>query len=281
MAHIECYDIGGTNLRGAVFDSETDRKIVEKTVKTKRSKSNFLKQLRDISKNLRSDISKNISAVSIGVPGPVENNFLLKAPPMHLNKKIDFRKEAAFSEEIFVLNDMDAAVLAEKNFGRGKDLNSICLVTFSTGIGAGTVINGNLIPGGEYGHIVLERNGPKCSCGRRGCWTSFCSGYGIELASGMKPENFFKQTDSKSKDLIKKIRDYNAQGFGNIINAVQVDKIFATGPIALNHFDKIIPKKEEIKRYTVNKIPNIAPAELGKEAGLLGAFVFGKNKVKE
>lgn len=281
MSFIECYDIGGTNLRGAIFNSETDRKVAEKTVQTKRDKNKFLEQLKNMSKDMRSVISENISVVSLGVPGPVENKVLLEAPPMHLKEKVDFRKEAGFLEKIFVLNDMDAAVLAEKNFGKGRTLDSICLVTISTGIGAGTIINGNLIPGGEYGHIVLERNGPKCSCGRSGCWASLCSGYGIEKASGIKPEEFFKQDDSKSKRLVKQIRDYNAQGFGNIINAVQVDKIFVTGPVALNHFDKIIPEKEEIKKYAVNTIPDIVPSELGEDAGLLGAFVFGRNKVKE
>ncbi len=280
MAFIECYDIGGTNLRGAVFNSKTDRKIVEKTVQTKRERKDFLEQFKSVSKYLRSQISDKIDIVSVGVPGPVENNVLLEAPPMNLQEKINFSKEINFSENIFVLNDMDAAVLAEKEYGEGRDLNSICLVTISTGIGAGTIVNGNLIPGGEYGHMILERDGPKCSCGRRGCWASLCSGYGIELASGMKPEEFFKQSGSKSKELIKKIRDYNAQGFGNIINAVQVDKIFVNGPVALNHFNKIIPKKEEIKKYTVNKIPDIAPAGLQEEAGLIGAFVFGKSKVE-
>ncbi len=274
MGLIECYDVGGTNLRGAIFDSASDKILSKKIVKTKKSAENFLEQLKSVSNSLRSSVKESINLVSLAVPGPVEGNILLEAPTMGIKEEVDF--SSMFSENVLVLNDMDAAVLAEKHFGWGKNITSLSVVTISTGIGVGTLINGQLIPGGEYGHDVLERNGPICSCGRRGCWVALCSGYAIKKATGMNAESFFKQDNEKTRKLIKKMRDYNAQGFGNIINAVRVEKIVVSGSIGLNQFEKIIPSKEEIKKYTINKIPDIVPTKLGDNIGLLGAYVYGK-----
>lgn len=294
MNLIECYDIGGTNLRGAIFDSEADKILTEKIIETKKGNIEiFLKQIKDVSDFLRANVNSNdIKNIVLGVPGPVENNIILGLPPLQIKEKIDIISkltEIGVKQNIYALNDIDAAVLAEKHFGEGQDLKSLCLVTISTGIGAGTIIDGKIIPGGEYGHNILERDGPICSCGRKGCWVALSSGYAIEKAAekiyGRKisSKEFFKLYefgDKKVKELVKKIRDYNAHGFGNIVNAVCVDKIIIMGSVGLEQFDKIIPSKEEIKAYAINKIPDIVSTKLGKNIGLLGAYVFGKNKLE-
>jgi predicted NBD/HSP70 family sugar kinase len=109
------------------------------------------------------------------------------------------------------------------------------------------------------------------------------SGLGIEtiiereLKRKLTIKNFFRlyNSDNKIKEIIKRIKDYNAQGIGNMLNAFSVDLIVLMGSIALNQFNKVIPSSEEIKKYTINnKIPKIVPTNLGDNIGLLGTFVF-------
>nr|MBI4157186.1 ROK family protein [Candidatus Woesearchaeota archaeon] len=282
---IECYDIGGTWIRGAIFNE--NRKIVKKI--KKEVVKDFCSQIKQIHKDLS---SKSSSKISIAVPGPVSNGLLTKAPPLGIDYPIDLKKELKdLGKEIYIENDLNAAVEAELNFGTGKYCNNFYLLTISTGIGVGLVLNKNIIQGtsGEFGHNVLERRNEflfKCGCGNYGCWVSLCGGNGIKnlenklIGKNLSPAEVFeraKSGDKKAKDLVKRVRDYNAQGLGIMINAIEVDKIIIMGSIGLEQFSQIIPKYSQIRNYTINKIPKIERTSLGDDICLIGSYLIAKD----
>lgn len=293
---IECYDVGGTKILGALMqkNGKITRAIECKTIKG--SPKALIMQIRDLSKALRESVSSEfkIAGVSLGLPGPVENGFLLESAPMKINSKFNVARELGrhFKEPVFIANDLKAAAKAELNFGLGKTVKKFFLLAISTGIGSGLVMNGKAMDCffGEFGHTTLERDlkkAKKCSCNRLGCWAAMSSGFGIEsiiekeLKTRITVEDFFRlsESDKKIKKIVWQIRDYNAQGIGNMLNAFSVDAIVLMGSIALNQFDKIIPKPREIKKYTIGKVPKIVPSKLGSKIGLLGAFVFADEKL--
>lgn len=81
---------------------------------------------------------------------------------------------------VLLHNDMKAAALAEKLFGRWKDTNNFIYLGITNGIGSGIISDGQLFrdscdTAGEIGHLSLDMNGPVCSCGRRGCLEAYIS----------------------------------------------------------------------------------------------------------
>lgn len=89
-----------------------------------------------------------------------------------------------FSLPIVVDNDANAALGAELQLGAAVGYRNVVLVTLGTGIGGAVAIDGVIYRGGsfagEWGHIMVERNGHLCDCGKRGCWETIASGPALE-----------------------------------------------------------------------------------------------------
>ena len=165
-------------------------------------------------------------------------------------------------------------------------MKNFCLLTLSTGIGVGVVLNGQKTNNvTEIGHNVIEKDSRFAnSCqGHSGCWVSQASGYGIEetlkRAGHRKIKDFYKRDIFHG--IINRIKEYNAHGIGNLINAYDPEKIIIMGSLGLKLFEKIIPEKDDIKQYTIIRpIPEIKPTKLGDNIGLLGAYYHAIDKLK-
>ncbi|MFI3281719.1 MAG: ROK family protein [Rikenellaceae bacterium] len=88
-------------------------------------------------------------------------------------------------QHIAVTNDANAATIGEMIFGNAKGMKDFVMITLGTGLGSGFVANGELVYGhdgfaGEVGHVIVERNGRVCGCGRRGCLETYVSATGIK-----------------------------------------------------------------------------------------------------
>lgn len=89
--------------------------------------------------------------------------------------------QRAFAVPAAMENDADAAALGESAWGAGKGAERFLFITIGTGIGSGIILQGHIYRGAngshpELGHHVIDPNGPRCSCGSRGCWESLASG---------------------------------------------------------------------------------------------------------
>ena len=81
-------------------------------------------------------------------------------------------------------NDANAAAIGEMTYGAARGLRDFIMITLGTGVGSGIVVNGQLVYGhdgfaGELGHVVVERDGRLCGCGRKGCLETYCSATGV------------------------------------------------------------------------------------------------------
>src|SRR5439155_18608071 len=146
-----------------------------------------------------------LAGIGVGSPGVVDADAGTVAEARNLPGWVDpFPLSATLSEElgapVAIGNDVQVAVDAEFQLGAGKAFSSLLGVFWGTGIGGGIVLDGELWRGrgaaGEVGHMVVKRNGARCTCGRRGCVEAYAGRAAMEIrarrdhARGVKTELF-------------------------------------------------------------------------------------------
>ena len=285
--NILCLDIGGTHTRAALVGN--DGLIEKKVEKTPQANSNAIL---DLSKNLINDLKKKethkILAISIGCAGPVKDSIMQGSKPMELSVSIDFQKFMGehFNLPIFVANDLQMAIRAEKTYGQGKGTRNFALVTLSTGIGVAVVMDNKPLDSRiEIGHNIVETDqniARTCTMGHKGCWVSQASGSAIrtylsEQRLNISFEEFFKKPD---KNILDKLIKANTNGLTQIIHAYDPEKIIIMGSLGIKQFHQIIPSYIDIENYCLLRpIPPIIKSKLGDEIGLLGAYEFAKERL--
>lgn len=127
---------------------------------------------------------KKVIGIGVSCIGPLDlkNGIILEPSNFHNLGRIPIKKllEEQFGYEVYINNDMNASALAEKLYGKGKNTGNFVYVGVTNGIGAGIIANGRLFEGdmgfsGEIGHITINYNGPRCSCGNSGCLELYAS----------------------------------------------------------------------------------------------------------
>ena len=127
----------------------------------------------------------SVDAVGISAPGPLDcRRGVLIAPPNNPGWRdvpIVEMVQQSFAAPVFMNNDANACALAESYFGEHRGARNLVYLTFSTGMGGGIIMNGDLVQGatdtgGEVGHMILEAGGRLCGCGQLGCWEAYVGG---------------------------------------------------------------------------------------------------------
>ena len=184
-------DVGGTKILGVRADEngEIADQVLEPT-DADRGLEAVLDRIADIINRLISD--QGIDAIGVGIPGPLNPaKGEVYSPPnlpgwgtVRLCDALGERLRLAESVPIVLVNDANAAALAEYRFGVGagrQDLKHLVYLTISTGIGGGVISDGKLLLGStgmaaELGHVIVDANGPRCYCGGVGCLEAMASG---------------------------------------------------------------------------------------------------------
>ena len=177
-------DVGGTKCLGVALDANGDI-VAEERRPTPRGDGS-IPRLIDTLAELADSLGP-YDELGVGVPGLVTRSGVLRAAP-NLDGVADVDIAGLLGAEVGhrvrVDNDATCAAVAEWMFGSAQGVTDMVLVTLGTGIGGGLVLSGHLQRGrngfaGEYGHMVVDPDGPPCPCGRRGCWERYASGSGL------------------------------------------------------------------------------------------------------
>ncbi|NND74384.1 MAG: ROK family protein [Ilumatobacter sp.] len=179
-------DVGGTKALGVALDDNgaVVAEVRRDTPRGDASLDALIETLVDLAGALGFD-----GSLGIGVPGLVTRERVLRAAP-NLDGVADFAVGALLDERlggrIEVDNDATCATVAEWQLGAGAGASNMMLVTLGTGIGGGLIANGALHRGvngfaGEFGHMIVHPDGPRCPCGQRGCWERYASGSGLAM----------------------------------------------------------------------------------------------------
>ena len=261
----------------------------------------------------------DIAAFGISAPFPADAARGIMTKPTNNPKWrnvpiLDFMREKLGSPGCFE-NDANCGALAEWFFGAGKGCRDMIYLTMSTGIGGGIIAAGNLVRGnralsaGELGHICIQLNGRKCSCGINGCYEAYCGGVALahrmqeEIAdhpesllnelSGNDPakldmvllEKAFRAGDAYAAELWEEMSLRNAQAFGLFINSFNPEKLilgtlaWAIGDIyidpILKHLDKFC---WEAPRQGCEIVCSALKREISSYAGIAAAMNYLKEQ---
>lgn len=176
-------DVGGTTVKGMIVD-ESGKIISEGNVPTVCGEglADCVVALADILVQACGKVYSDLRGIGVCSPGIVSKDGVVVFAGNLKLKNYPLRKllEEKLGLEVRVANDANAGALGEAKFGAGKGYKDSVLITLGTGVGGGIVIDGklfegNLGAGAEIGHMVIDRGGDKCTCGRRGCFEVYCS----------------------------------------------------------------------------------------------------------
>ncbi len=305
-------DLGGTNIAAGIVDENLN--IVAKgSVPTlaKRPLDDVMTDMASLCRKLMADEGLTLADIAyagIASPGTCNsetgvvefsNNLVMHNYPIAavLSQKLGI-------EKVYIDNDANAAALAESLVGAAKGASSAVMVTLGTGVGGGIVIDGKILSGfnhagAEIGHIVIERGGRPCTCGRRGCWEAYSSatglvnmtreameehkdslmwelsGWTLEGAGGKTAFQAKRKGDAAGTAVVDMYTAYLAEGLTNIVNIFQPEVVCIGGGIC-NEGEYLLAPVRDIVRKT-NFAHNsahqteIRRAELGNDAGIIGA----------
>lgn len=305
-------DLGGTNIKGALVDE--NGMILRQSACPTRARLGPAAVTASIAAMIR-DLAagQSVSGVGMGCPGTVDDAAGTVVYACNLGwEHYDVR--SAIREltgcELRLVNDANAAALAEAAVGAARGAQSAVVVTLGTGVGGGVVLDGRLLLGfsgaaSELGHTVIVADGQPCSCGRRGCFEAYSSATALirmtreamdshphselhRIAAengGVDGRTAFlaQQAGDPAGDAV--VRDYIrylAIGVGNIVNTFFPEVVALSGGVANQGENLLAPLREEVSRqeygaaYT-KKHPRIIRCTLGNEAGMIGAALFSKN----
>lgn len=251
----------------------------------------------------------DLDAIGISAPGPlsVSRGLLLAPPNMHgwVNVPIMRMISDAFARPVFMNNDANAGALAEFLFGGHEGVRDLVFLTMSTGLGAGFVADGCVIQGasdlaGEVGHHVLDRHGPPCPCGQRGCWEIFCGGMNVanRLREKIRGSGISTAIVKHAGDDLEKIdfrafveavrerdpfalqewEEYTerlAHGIGTVIQFMN-PSVIVLGTIGVHAADLLLePIRQKLPKYAWpygRQVCRVVPSSLGTRIGDLSAL---------
>jgi predicted NBD/HSP70 family sugar kinase len=170
-------EIGLANLSG--------RFLAQESMPTPASSDQFVKQVSQRIRELRKEHPQMAyEGIGVSLPGRVDlsTQKFVFAPNLGWRAEdLKERLERATGLAVDMENAANACALSEFWFGHHTDrIRNLIAVSVAEGIGVGMILNGQLVSGtsglaGEFGHVTLEENGPKCGCGNHGCWEVFAS----------------------------------------------------------------------------------------------------------
>ncbi|MGI8786039.1 MAG: ROK family protein [Acidobacteriota bacterium] len=293
------FESGGTKLVAALSDESGC--LIDRAKTTRRpdqSAAETLDELCVLGEGLAQRSATPPEVIGYGFGGPVsrqsnrplqsfsERGWDLVDPAEILRKR--------FGVSAFLENDCNAAALGEALFGAGRGRQTVFYITLGTGCGGGLIHRQRIVDFGdsgeaEFGHIVLDPQGPACPCGSRGCLETYCSGpaisrqalelFGDSYADARAVLQAFLQHDECAARLVDQVAQRLGHGLGIALSLFNPDIVVIGGGVA----SAGEPLLELIRRHTLGhtfgpfrqRAP-IVGSSLGEDAVCLGAAAHAR-----
>ena len=299
-------DIGGTNTAVGLVD-ESGRIVARGNIST-RNNSDFQDYVNQVSDGIRQLLEQTndaeLSGIGIGAAngnyfsGCIENAANL---PWKGLVKIVEAFENQFGVPVFLTNDANAAAIGEMVYGGAKGMTDFIEITLGTGLGSGIVTGGKMLYGhdgfaGECGHVIVERGGRDCGCGRKGCLETYVSATGVvrtttellakrnidsELRSIPNSELtalIVSQAAGRGDAIAREVFEFTGEMLGRAL----ADFVAITSPQAIFLFGGLAkageilfePVRRSMEANMLNIFKNktqVLPSQLGDDAAILGS----------
>jgi glucokinase len=305
-------DLGGTNIRAAVFDD--GMQILGRSERQTRAQEGAKDVIRRLATCVREALEQasvaadEVAGVGVGAAGLTDwrtgvvilaSNLGWRNVPLR-----DRLGQELGGLRVEVDKDTNVAALAEARLGAGREFEHFLYVTAGTGIGGGIILDGALYRGatggaGDVGHIVVDPEGPPCGCGDHGCVEVFSSGAGMVDRAREALGEGGEEVDSSALDPERLTTEdiFEAVRRGDVVATRVVEKAGAALGLALadyvnmNNPEAIVlgggvtragetylsPVERELKRRSLaalGEIVELVPPGLGDDVGVTGAALM-------
>jgi glucokinase len=307
-------DLGGTKIAVGIVD-EDGQLIYKDSIPAKKERpseeiindlARLCVKVLEVNKIPLSDVV----SIGIGSPGSCdfENGIVIYSNNLKFNNvPIRDLVKKVIDLPVYVDNDANCAAYGESVAGACADYRDSITITLGTGVGSGIIIDGKIVRGcdgsaGELGHHAIRAGGELCSCGRRGCWEAYASATALirdaQIAAARNPESLLYKTvdgelglitgkivfdaadcnDKTAKEVVSSYIEYIAEGLANVVSIFSPDIIAIGGGISAQGERILAPVREKVKSLVYGNILNtkIVAAELGNDAGIIGAAFLGR-----
>jgi glucokinase len=265
-----------------------------------------------------SKLRDRLAGIGIGVAGQVDplSGFVRAAPNLKWrNVPLAERLQDAVGLPVSVMNDVQAITYGEWMHGEGEGAADLVCLFVGTGVGGGVVMNRQLLCGstgsaGEFGHITIDRTGPRCSCGNRGCLEAFAGGWAIarrarELAAA-DPEagvlllslagndreqltaavvaNALRAGDPLAGRIMAEVSEMLGIGLAAIANAFNPALLILGGGVIEGMPELVGSAEREMRLHALSAAVQplrIVRSRLGADAGAIGAAARIRERLHE
>lgn len=304
-------DLGGTNVTVLLLDSRGGIcSVIKDKTSAREGPTVVLGQITSLVLALvdQADLAlSQVRGMGIGLPGVVASAtgmalFLPNLPGWHDIPVAKYFKES-LGLEVYCENDARMAAWGEKLMGAGQGFADLVCLTLGTGIGSGVFLQGKLWRGhlgsaGEIGHLTIEKDGPVCTCGNRGCLEMYASGRGIARRTrealvknessllnqlvGGKIEEVSAATvheaalagDQLALCLLQETAEYLGLALANLANILNPEVLVLGGGVTSGMGEMLLSPVRKVvneRAMSLNSQVVIKQAQLGERAGAIGA----------
>lgn len=298
-------DLGGTSIKIGLVNEKYE--IVRRSSVPTGDDLSFMAVMDRIQAGVEETLAgDHPEAIGIGVPSTVlDRSIAVHTPNLDWrNVNVAEQMKLRFpGVECSIGNDADCAALGEALAGAGKNYDSMVLLTLGTGVGGSVVYNGSVLLGDhgcgvEIGHMKVQVDGEMCGCGRRGCLEAYASATALrrdirraiesgeptlmkeKVDAGMKLDakvmfDSAKEGDPAAKRLFDRYVHYLAAGLSSCVLLYRPQVLVVGGGISATGDFLFEPLNREVLELTygadVLGCPKVIPAQLGNDAGMIGA----------
>ncbi len=283
-------DIGGRHIGIGLVNEEGN--IIKKVIIDYDEETFNVQKIFD---EINSFISKlkdyDIESIGIGIPGIAIDTYIEYTCNLPLSK-VEIKDYIKTNIPIYVSNDANCATIAEYKKIDNEFYSNYAFVTIGTGIGAGIILNGQIYIGttgsaGEIGHMVIDKDGLPCKCGRRGCFEQYASIGALKRMTNLdslKEIFYLAERNEVIQGVLNSYLENLSEGLANLINMYDVEMLVIGGSLS-EYSNEILHK---LKSKIISKIYNkysynfeIKTAVLGNDAGILGASLLSQYNIKK
>ena len=282
------FDIGGTNIAAGLVSDEGV--LVKKGSLPFPQDKDFEKVMatcEQLVAALEEGETEPVRSIGVAVPGSIDATASIVLNAFNLgfsNTPLKAALEERLQKPVYLINDADAAVLAEHRIGSLRGCTNAFMITIGTGLGGGFIFNGSLYRrgrgnGNEPGHLILVNGGRHCSCGNDGCAEAYCAasrlvqdGRTYGWSNAKMVIDAAKAGDPFATAIVNAFIDDIGSYLASVINLLDPERIAVGGGVSAAGEFLMRPLRENVQRKSFFTDPTeIVVATAGNDAGIYGA----------
>lgn len=297
-------DLGGTNIKSGIV-SDTGELIHSAVTATpaREGAEALIRQLKEVARDcLDAARLRNIEPAAIGLAtagwvNPASGKVIYASDnlPGWTGAEPGRALQEAFGLPVAIINDGNAAAVAERHFGAARGVDDFLCITLGTGVGGGIYLGGRLHQGAHFvanaiGHLQIEADGLPCTCGKRGCLEVYANAAALLRYAESKFDSAAEiisaagAGDNRARHAIRTLAQHLARGCAAAIHLLDPSLLILAGGLTQNNPQLLESLQQELTGALLSpelRRLEVCFSQLGYEAGLIGAAAVAKERFHE